>query len=55
MRLESIVVATSRLLIEKRRQATAPISTVPTVLALSTPISAPSCLGARCYDSYFIP
>ena len=41
--------------IEMPRQATVLISTFPTVLVLTTPISAPSCLGAACHNSCLIP
>ena len=48
-------VAILELLVEKSRQATAPISTVPTLLALSIPFSAPPCVGARFYTSCLTP
>ena len=48
-------VATSGFHIGLPRQASVLISTFPTVIALSTPISAPSCLGAVCYNSCLIP
>ena len=46
---------TSGFYIEKPRQAAAPISLFPIVLALSAPISARSCLGAVYCNSCLIP